>query len=223
MCGRFANHVRDMHRWMSILKHWPAQSKDANPVGTIGFNIAPTQQVPVVCASGVYGMRWGLVPAWSKQPVTQYATFNARLETAAEKPAFRSAWKSRRRCLVPLLGYYEWLTTESGKQPYFVSHAGCDDMLAMAGLWEQREDSLSFTVLTESAQGHMLELHQRMPVFLSTENAEAWLRGEYDFTPLEPGELRTLLNYYPVSKQVNNVRNQGNSLIEPVPSTSESD
>lgn len=158
-------------------------------------------------------MRWGLVPTWSKEPSTSYATFNARLETVAEKPAYRGAWAARRRCLVPIMGYYEWLQVEDGKQPYYVSAAGG---LVMAGLWEQRDTLLSFTVLTEPAQAHMTELHLRMPVFAAPENAEGWLNGSYDFSTLATDELRASLEYAPVSRRVNSVKNQGEELIAPL-------
>lgn len=101
MCGRFVNHLADMHRWAALLKGWPAG-------GALSYNVAPTTQVPLLTAQGSQMMSWGLVPAWSKEAKTQYATFNARLESAAEKPAFRNAWRAKRTCIVPMRGYYEW-------------------------------------------------------------------------------------------------------------------
>lgn len=216
MCGRFANHVQDMHRWVSILKHWPANIEHGEPVAPTGFNIAPTQSVPVVCAAGTYAMRWGLVPSWSKDASPKFATFNARIETVAEKPTFRSAWNAKRRCLVPILGYYEWVQSDDGKQPYFVRQQHGGEILAMAGLWEQRGEMVSFTVLTEPASGKMSELHHRMPVFLNEQNARPWLEGDYEFAPLSHGELRADLSFYPVSKRVNKASEAGASLLDPL-------
>lgn len=208
MCGRFANHVDDMRRWVDLLRQWPLDL-------VTGYNVAPTQQVPVVIGEGVHAMRWGLVPAWSKEDAPRFATFNARLESVAEKPAFRNAWRNRQNCLVPVLGYYEWIGDGGRKQPYFVHHPD-GEPLVMAGLWEQRGEQLSFTVLTEQATAPMAGLHHRMPVMCSLEHAEAWLVGEYRFEPVATTELRVPMAYYPVSPAVNNARNQGPALIEPL-------
>ncbi|SMF59200.1 Putative SOS response-associated peptidase YedK [Alteromonadaceae bacterium Bs31] len=208
MCGRFANHVRDMHRWMDILKGWPGD------VPT-GFNIAPTQIAPVYASGRTYGMRWGLIPSWSKEPSSKYATFNARVEGIDKKPAFRQAWNKKQNCLVPALGYYEWKKVADGKQPFFIRNESSDDLLLMAGLWEQRGDDLSFTVLTEAAQGAMAELHHRIPVLLNQDQADKWLQGTLDLN--ESGSnTQVSLIYYAVGRDVNNVRNQGEQLIGPL-------
>ena len=112
MCGRYANHVEVMGEWLGILGDWPGES-------ATGFNVAPTQPVPVACNDGTRTMRWGLVPRWSKEAAPKYATFNARLESAADKPAFRDAWRQSRTCLLPALGYYECRSEQGIKQPYF--------------------------------------------------------------------------------------------------------
>lgn len=201
MCGRFANHVQDMRNWVSLLRGWPAG------VDT-GFNIAPTQQVPVVTLTGCESMRWGLIPAWSKTSTLRFATFNARLESVAEKPAFRNAWQREQTCLVPMLGYYEWLAAGAKKTPYFVTSVTGDPLVA-AGLWEARAEMNSFTVLTEPARGDLQSLHPRMPVLLTVDAADAWLRGQ--LTPRAEASLR----YFRVSDAVNNPRHQGETLTQP--------
>jgi len=116
VCGRFVNHIQALRGWLDILGDWPADIPT-------GYNVAPTQTVPAVQAQGTFPMRWGLVPAWSKEVSPKYATFNARLESASTKPAFRNAWTHSQTCLLPALGYYEWCTEQGAKRPYFVHAA----------------------------------------------------------------------------------------------------
>lgn len=113
MCGRFANHVAAMRDWADILGEWPANV-------TLGYNITPSQTIPIFTASGGLVARWGLIPSWSNKASNKYATFNARIESITEKPTFRGAWGSRQRCLIPALGYCEWKTEHGTNQPYFV-------------------------------------------------------------------------------------------------------
>ena len=203
MCGRFYNHVSAMHRWAELLQDWPGDAE-------LGYNIAPTQAVPIVTKEGLQVARWGMIPSWAKTFESQYATHNARIETVAEKPAFRAAWKAGRHCLVPAGGYYEWHSSEGVKQPYLIHKP--DDLLMFAGLWEPWQGgACSFTILTEEAQGELCELHPRMPVMLDQNQARAWIDAENT-------ELNSLIYqdcaYYPVAKKVGNVRNQGPELIK---------
>lgn len=219
MCGRFVNHVQNMRSWREILQDWPAEN-------AIGYNIAPTQQVPVAYRGGVAAMRWGLVPAWSKTDAPKFATFNARLESVSSKPAFRDAWGRRQCCLVPALGYYEWLRadkvsastgekTGTFKQPYFICHEQ-GEPLVMAGLWEKHTSGYSFTILTEPASTFMAALHPRMPVMLPVEDADRWLQGELSLEIKQSPEQRVPMIYYKVSRDVNHVRSQGERLIDPL-------
>lgn len=208
MCGRFHNHVNDMHGWVKVLKDWPAEHQSR-------FNNAPTSIVPIVTKDGTKGARWGLIPSWSNKFKSQYATFNARIDSAHSKPAFRSAWKHSRTCIVPMGGYFEWKTENGGKQPYYIHEP--DNLLVTAGLYETWLDKefgeflVSFTMLTEDSRGVLCDLHDRMPVFLEPSQAEEWL---------ETGTQIVLTNsvyerceYYRVSKEVNNVKNEGKQLI----------
>src|SRR5262245_12314403 len=133
MCGRFArkNPTR-------IIEEFPVPTfPEFGPL----YNVAPTQEVPIVRAgeSGLEAVeaRWGLVPSWANDLSISYKLINARSETAATKPSFRTAFKSR-RCLIPADGFYEWKKLAKGKQPYHI-HAPDDSPFAFAGLWEHWE------------------------------------------------------------------------------------
>jgi putative SOS response-associated peptidase YedK len=168
------------------------------------FNIAPSQSVPVVRLQPevpnprrelVY-VRWGLIPAWAKDPSVGNRMINARAETAAEKPAFRSALR-RRRCLVAADGFYEWQRTERQKQPYFIRLRD-DRPFAFAGLWESWQGPegtpiQSCTLLTTAANDLMRPLHDRMPVILPPDAYQPWL----DPALVRPEQLRPLLQPYP--------------------------
>lgn len=203
MCGRFFTHIQAMHDWAELLETWPGDEY------TPSYNVAPTNIVPIITAQGLSYSRWGLIPSWSKAFPNKFATFNARIETAAEKPSFRSPWRQRQSCIVVCGGYYEWQNTESGKQAYVVRNQR--NPIVMAGLWETWQNHSSFTILTEAAQGHMQSLHPRIPLILNPEQAKAWLAGDFEHDFNEWREL----TFYKVSKEVGNVRNDYASLIEP--------
>ena len=181
-------------------------------------------------------LTWGLVPFWAKDPAIGNKMINARVETVTEKPAYRRAFAAR-RCLLPADGYYEWYTTsqknKSGrpvKQPFFI-HPADGGVLAMAGLYEIWRDPTrgdddpdrfrwTCTVLTTSAEDNLGRIHDRMPMLVEPEKYAAWLDPELT----DPDDLRSLLvpaapgrlEAYPVSTQVNNVRNNGPDLVVPV-------
>lgn len=186
------------------------------------FNIAPTQAAPVIAQSETGRrmglLRWGLVPSWAKDPAVGSRMINARAETAADKPAFRAAFRSR-RCLVPADGFFEWKKAEEkgkekgGKVPFWIHRAGREPFV-MAGLWERWEDGESdplftFVILTTEAVPALREIHPRMPVILPSPAGIRWLDPG---TPAE--ELRSLLLPFgeglravPVSPLVNSPRN----------------
>ena len=216
MCGRYANHVKDMGVWAEILGDWPADV-------TLGYNVSPTQTVPAFLLnkekssiSGM-GMRWGLVPVWSKEPAPKFATFNARSETISEKPAFRTAWRKSQTCLIPALGYYEWKGEKGNKQPYFI-HPKNEEPLVMAGLWDywhQNDRELySCTIITQPSIGQLTEVHSRMPVMLEPNQAEPWLKdGINRFNLITKQQHTERFEYYPVSKTVNRSASDGEILI----------
>jgi putative SOS response-associated peptidase YedK len=176
MCGRYANHVKKMSGWEKILGDWPGTA-------ALSMNIAPTQTIPVVVhlagVSQAKNMRWGLVPSWSDTPKPKYATFNARAETARQKPAFRNACTKSQACLIPACGYYEWSGEKGHKIKHYIQLKD-ETPLVMAGLWEcwtQDEQPLySCTILTRSAISLLAEIHPRMPLILDKNNAQNWLQ-----------------------------------------------
>jgi len=179
-------------------------------------------------------VRWGLVPSWAKDPKGGAKMINARSETVAEKPAFRRAANSR-RCLVPIDGWYEWQRGPERKQPYY-THRADGSTLALAGIWEfwkPKEDPegrypdglVTASVLTTAAVGVLAQVHDRMPLVLPPSAWDAWLDpdvGAADervaalLAPPSP-ELVARLELRPVSPLVNNVRNNGPHLVEPIP------
>ncbi len=217
MCGRYTlyHHEDDLASLFEVAT-FPLEER---------YNIAPTQLVPVVRerqdgTRELDSMRWGLVPHWVKEPSEFKANlFNARSESAAEKPSFRDAMKNG-RCLIPASGFYEWKAAGSGKQPYFI-HRKEGAPLAFAGLyayWGRGEGALlSCTILTTAANDDMRPLHDRMPVILEAAAWERWLDpGEHDpravedlLTPAADG----LLESWPVAKTVGNARVDSPELV----------
>jgi len=203
------------------------------------YNIAPTQALEVVYldAAGERAMepfRWGLLPPWSKDRKGAAMCINARAETIATKPSFRSAFKAR-RCLVPVTGYYEWQILDAPdargkpqKQPWAIAatDARSDAMLVMAGLWESwtdpetKEDVRTYAVATTEPGPDVAGIHDRQPVVLPPEAWSTWL-GE---TPATPEELHALLRPAPaatlhrwrVGSAVGKVANDGPELVEPI-------
>ena len=193
-----------MHNWTDVLRDWPQHSQ-------LGYNISPTAEVPVVTNTGTVIARWGLVPKWEKTFSTKYPTHNARLETAREKPSFRASWKNSRTALVPVAGFYEWRKEGSIKQPYFIHKP--EDLLVFAGLWEQWDDKVSFTILTTPAQGEIARLHHRMPVMLNKEDAKIWLgKGTAQEGILLPSAICESLDIHAVGTQVNSSKAEGEGL-----------
>jgi putative SOS response-associated peptidase YedK len=210
MCGRFSLH--------QIAARLAEVFDVPEPNWTPRYNIAPTQPVLAVGLTvGQHGgdsaraarlLRWGLIPSWAKEETIGSKLINARSETVAEKPSFRSAFKQR-RCLILADGFYEWKRMPSKKQPYYFQRTD-QEPFAFAGLWEHwhREGLTidSCTILTTEANALLQPIHDRMPVILSPEDYDRWLDPG---TP--PVELQTLLRpadpdamqTYPVSPLVN--------------------
>ena len=209
MCGRFVL-SSDGDR---LADHY---GLTAVPAFTGGYNIAPSAEVPVVrrhTGKELALCHWGFIPHWVNEPVLK--PINARAETLTGKPYFRDAFK-RRRCLVPANGYYEWRAAQGGKQPYFIRMAGAD-LFSFAGLWSswQGPDGLveSCVIITTTAMEALRDIHDRMPAIIAPEDYGAWLEvGSEDLLRPCAGEMAAV----PVSSRVNNPRNQGESLIQPL-------
>ena len=187
------------------------------------YNIAPTQFIAAIRRddeeqSELVMLRWGLVPFWAKDPAIGNRMINARAETVAEKPSFRNAYR-KRRSLILADGFYEWRKEGETKTPYLISLAD-GSPFAFAGLWEQwnsketDEEIQSTAIITTAANDFMSQVHHRMPVVLRPENAARWLDG--DMTLLqEVTEDSPAFRAWPVSRTVNNARNEDAALIEP--------
>ncbi len=186
------------------------------------YNIAPSQDIVAIrndeeARREVVLLHWGLVPFWAKDASIGNRMINARSETAAEKPAYRAAFR-RRRCIVPADGFYEWRRTGESKTPYFISLVS-GEPFAFAGLWERwvdkgsGEELQSATLLTTAANEFMSRLHDRMPVVLGPEAAKQWLDGD-DTVLGDAAADSNALRAWPVRRVVNNARNEGSDLIE---------
>ena len=225
MCGRFhlATPPEDVATIFGL---------EVVPSFTPRYNIAPTQIVGVVRAAegGTREwapMRWGLVPSWAKDPTIGNRMINARSETAAEKPAFRAAFR-RRRCLVPADGFYEWRKLDDeAKQPMEIRLAGAGPF-GMAGLWEHWEspdgDLETFTILTCAANERLRAIHDRMPVILEREQWGRWLDPALGEDARDRDALASMLDpypadeieAYPIGRRVNSPANDDPSLLDRV-------
>jgi putative SOS response-associated peptidase YedK len=256
MCGRYASSRRPE----DLVEEFEIEQSEVREQLAADYNVAPTKDVYAVMSRPpskekdrpaqrqLRVVTWGLVPFWAKDPSIGNRLINARMETVAEKPAFRRAFASR-RCLLPADGYYEWYQPQESegyvddapaeggragrkprKQPFFIHNAD-GSVLAMAGLYEIWRDPTrsdddperfrwTCTVLTTTAEDDLGRIHDRMPLLVDRDKYAAWLdptvsdveRLQGLLVPAAPGRLEA----YPVSTQVNNVRNNGPELVEPL-------
>jgi len=222
MCGRFAFH--SPHQTVAELFGVARGGPDWPP----RWNIAPSADVAAVRAAAGGGrelvsLNWGLVPSWAKERSIGTRLVNARVETLHEKPAFRGALKQR-RCLVIADGYYEWRAAGAQKQPYLIAAAN-GAPFGMAALWESWHDPESGTplescvIVTRESAGVVRDLHARMPAIVAPGDYATWLDPRItDAATLEAlltGEPRVALVAHPVSRRVNNPRNEGPELALP--------
>lgn len=250
MCGRYASSRKPE----DLVEEFEVDRVDVPAPLEPDYNVAPTKDVYAVFdrvpkqpddqpedeerdkQRRLAVLRWGLVPSWAKDPGIGSRMINARVETLAEKPAFRRAF-AKRRCLLPADGYYEWYPTEQLtknnkplKQPFFIRPTD-GHVLALAGLYEiWRDESVpeddpnaflwTATVITTAAEGALGHIHDRMPMLVEPDSYDAWL----DPAVTEPDDLRRLLTpaapgrleAYPVTTEVNRVTNNGPHLVEPI-------
>ncbi len=193
------------------------------------YNIAPTQPLAIVRQDlggkrRFHLVRWGLIPAWAKDPASFTLLTNARAETASEKPSFRSPMRHH-RCLVPASGFYEWRRTPEGKQPFWIQPAD-GGVMAFAGLWDTWSDPDggdidTGAILTIQSNRMMSAIHHRMPVILRPEVFDTWL----DVANVDRREAQSLLRpieddflvAVPVSARVNKVANDDADVQRPIP------
>jgi putative SOS response-associated peptidase YedK len=192
------------------------------------YNVAPTQLVPVILDQGgqrtLAEMKWGLIPFWTKDPKKTKPIINARSETIAEKPFFKTA-ANKRRCLIPADGFFEWKKANKEKIPIFI-HFPSKEVFAFAGLWDEWKSSegevlRTCTIITTEANDTMSPVHDRMPVIVRPEHEAKWLDSSIKdveqlrdvLQPLENDKL----DMYRVSSEVNSPKKDIPELIEPVP------
>ncbi len=233
MCGRYAT-----SRTSSQLERdFEARLGDLHVESDADYNAAPTKPEPLIVGRRddtttwreLVTARWGLIPSWAKDPSIGSKLINARSETAAEKPSFRRAFAGR-RAVVPVDGFYEWYQPRSAegakprKQPFYLTGRGGTG-LALAGLYEFWKDPegtwvLSYSILTTSAEGDDGRIHDRAPLLVPEPLLDPWLDRDRhgadlldELVPATPG----VLDLWPVSFAVNNVRNNGPELVAPLP------
>jgi putative SOS response-associated peptidase YedK len=236
MCGRYAASRRPD----DLVAEFEIEQVQAELPFEPDYNVAPTKDVLAVVERRPRGepeatavrqlraVRWGLVPSWAEDPSVGSRLINARVETAASKPAYRRALLLR-RCLLPADGYYEWYGGR--RQPYFIRPADGGG-LALAGLYElwrdptrDRDDPSAWlwtaAILTMEAEPGLARLHDRMPLIVGRHRYDEWLDPELTDPDSVHGLLvpprRGTLRAYPVSAAVGDVRNNGPQLIVPVP------
>jgi putative SOS response-associated peptidase YedK len=233
MCGRYALNISGE----DLALEFAAGIKDAEFTSR-SWNISPTTQIPFINAADDKGVNrsintagWGLIPSWAKDASRQSNAINARFETVADKPTFRSAFRAR-RCLIPVSGYYEWATELGGykpKQPFYISNQD-GSTLAIAGIYESwinpeiNQPITTAAIITRSALGKLIPIHNRMPVILPKTLWSTWLSSaqlEKDevndyLTMIDLPTSDQQLTFWPVSDAVNNARNTGEQLAKAI-------
>ena len=233
MCGRFViakelNEIAEIFDVDQISKKF----------STINYNVAPTTGIPIIVEREIEGVpsreiheaRWGLIPGWAKE-VSTTPLINARIESVLEKPSFKDAALAK-RCIIPVSGYYEWQTVGDTKDPFYIFAE--DGMLALAAIYwwwrDPKKDAqdpsrwlLTASLLTKETSPRLSFIHNRNPVFLSPDNADAWIAPDYETTPellealcIESDELTQELSFHVVSKEVGKVSNNSPDLIRPI-------
>lgn len=227
MCGRFTQE-RPTSELAEIF-----EAEDLADVAGGRFNVAPTDEAAVVVQRedrrAIKAYRWGLIPHWAEDPKVGNRLFNARAETLATSPIFREAFR-KRRCLIPVDSFYEWRREGKVRQPFRIMRTD-GRPLALAGLWagwrdpDTEEVRRTFTIVTTTPNDLVRPIHDRMPVVVPPDAWDRWL----DPSIPDPAELNGLLvpapdgglAAYPVTRAVNDVRNDGPELIEPLPDPEE--
>jgi putative SOS response-associated peptidase YedK len=219
MCGRYVSpDLAEAERYFLVhLLRWKFERS---------YNVAPTQQVPVVrMADGEREgamLRWGLVPFFAKGVPPKYSTINATIEKLIDGASWRGPWKRGQRCILPAQGFYEWHVNEDGsKTPFYITCAD-QPVFGFAGLWDssRTDDGAaleSCTIITMPPNPLLAEIHnvkQRMPAILQSQDVDAWLTGSADEAraTLKPYPADSMVAW-PVSRQVNTSRNNHAGLI----------
>lgn len=220
MCGRFSLHAPESRiREAFNLEH-------TEPLGLKPrYNIAPSQQIPIIRDTGtgreLVMARWGLIPSWSKESTSKYSTINARIESVAEKPTYRTPFKQR-RCLIPADGFYEWKQVAGKKVPH---HIRLKDgkIFALAGLWDHWEGEdgnvESCTIIVMPSNEVMKPIHERMPAIIAPAEYDWWLDArvtdKQEIMQYLTSAPSSQLTAYPVSTRVNVPKHDDERCIQP--------
>ncbi|WP_299735335.1 SOS response-associated peptidase [uncultured Roseobacter sp.] len=191
MCGRLVGGNLTQAEMLAIIENFvygkTSIDEDARQPAT-GWNIKPTQSVSMIRQKDegylLTTARWWFVPHWFKHDVKDWkqTTFNARIETAAEKPTFRTAW-NHARCAIPAIGYYEWTGPKNDRRPNYITIQTNVPMLFFAGLHSTLPDGTNTcTLLTREPSKQIAHIHNRMPVLMTQDELNGWIRGEITTT-----------------------------------------
>ncbi len=223
MCGRFVQ----TQSAETYAEYFSVDAIRAEPLPP-SWNVAPTDTVYAIAEHNnerqLGTFEWGLIPWWAKDRKIAAKHINARVETAADKPAFRDSFRDK-RCIVPADGFYEWEKKEKGKLPHFI-YRSTGEPLALAGLWatwkdpETEERHRTCTIITGEPNDVVSPLHNRMPVILPESTWEAWLDPSAD----DPAAIQAVLGSvetpglaeHAVSTLVNKVANNLPDLVQPL-------
>lgn len=228
MCGRaYETYTED-----ELELRYHTEKRKRRPLDELkpNYNLAPTQISPVILmkndAKEIGLFRWGLIPFWAKDPkdAAKYSLINAKSEDITEKRSYKAAFE-KRRCIIPLSGFFEWKKEEAGPKRPFLIRLKDEPILSAAGVWEYwqskttQQEVYSFSIITTEANTAMKEIHDRMPVILSREDENFWLDpGNHD-----PEALKKLLRPCPsqwldileISTRINSPKNNDPSVLEP--------
>lgn len=221
MCGRyslFANKEDIAERFgFDLLEDFEWEER---------YNVAPSQEVMAIVGydkgNRVGTLRWGLVPSWAADPKIGYKMINARMETVDQKPSFKRLL-SRRRCIIPADGFYEWKRNGKEKQPYRFQLKS-KEVFGFAGLWDrwQQGDQTiqSCTIITTEANDVVKDIHDRMPVILTQESEQIWLDRSIEDSELLKTQLVSYpadeMELYPISSLVNSPKNDRREIINSI-------
>lgn len=227
MCGRasLTKNQKELEERFGI-EFYSEDIERYNPIPN--YNLAPLQYFPIIknTEKDYFSIaRWGLIPYWAKNEKLAHKLINARAETLSEKRSFSGSLE-RRRCIVPIDGYYEWKKVNNIKKPYRIVRND-KRILSVAGLWDKwegvnGEKIETFTMITVNANSILKKLHHRMPAFLFEDEEDLWIdesNNTKDVIELLKPFPSDLLYAYPVSSQVNNVKNNNKDLILEIPET----
>lgn len=221
MCGRVIQYKdpTSYGRLLNVGQDRPPPNAPAHYNGAPSQDFLVGRRHPETGERTIDLVRWGLIPSWAKDRKIAWKTINARAETVATSPSFKRAY-GKRRCLLPVDGFYEWRKVGKVKQPYAIGMAD-GEPFTLAALWENWKDKelgewlRTFTIVTTDANALVGKLHDRMPVIIAPADRDRWLDDPDPSDLLKPYPAE-LMRMWPVSRDVNSPKNERAELLEPV-------